>query len=75
MATHDNVRRIIDHVLCDKGQLVSNGKVLMCTLDAEWTVDFGPDSVGEHPRCDRHAVQVVKAWTGFETAARKRAKA
>lgn len=74
METHTNIRRLGDNVLCDKGELVNGGKVLMCSADAQWLVDFGPESVGAHPRCEVHAVKTVKAWAGFEAAEKKRAQ-
>lgn len=74
MDTHTNIQRLADHVLCDSGELVGNGKVQMCLTDAQWMVDFGPESVGPHPRCEVHAVKTVKAWAGFEAAEKKRAQ-
>jgi hypothetical protein len=73
MDTHTNLRRLTFNGLCDKGELVANGSVLICAADAQWLVDFGPESVGAHPRCEVHAVKTVKAWAGFEAAEKKRA--
>lgn len=63
--SHDNLRPAQVHVWCDKGTVVDRGRTL-CSQQAQWVVDFGPDSVGKHPRCEQHAVQVIRSWAGLE---------
>jgi hypothetical protein len=69
---HDNLRPATVHARCDKGTVGRFG-VSLCSSSAQWVVDFGPDSVGKHPRCEQHTIQVIKSWTGLEQR-RKKAK-
>lgn len=71
LENHDNLRPASVHAWCDKGTVGRFG-VTMCSSSAQWVIDFGRDSVGKHPRCEQHAVQVIRSWRGLEQLAEKR---
>lgn len=62
---HDNIRPATVLAMCDRAVLPRRAQ---CGARAEYIVDFGKDSVGEHPRCRKHTVQVVHSWRGLEAA-------